>query len=89
MDWQKRVIYYGYNVKKFWYYHKKWKRKRFFSKINSNQPTKEFWNDCRNIRKNINENSMVELNALMDKKDNQLKLEYVKLNNSNESEKVL
>ena len=42
--------------------------KVFFSKMRGNQPTEEFWNDCQNIRKNINKQSMEELNALMDRK---------------------
>lgn len=43
--------------------------KAFFSEMRGNQPTKEFWVDCQNIRKNINKQSMAELNALMDRKE--------------------
>ena len=48
---------------------KKGSERAFFSKMRSNQPTKEFWNDCKAIRQNINRQSMSELNALMDRKD--------------------
>lgn len=43
--------------------------KAFFSRMRGNQLTKEFWSDCQNIRKNINKQSMAELNAFMDRKD--------------------
>lgn len=48
---------------------KKGREKAFFSKMRNNQPTKEFWSDCKTIRKNINKQSISELNALMDRKD--------------------
>lgn len=48
---------------------KKGSEKAFFSKLKETQPTKEFWDDCKNIRKNITPQSLAELNSLMDRKD--------------------
>lgn len=45
------------------------KEKAFFTKLNANRPTKEFWNDCATIRKNINQQSINEINKLMDREE--------------------
>jgi ribulose bisphosphate carboxylase small subunit len=45
------------------------KKDDFFKKVNDNRPTKEFWDECRQIRNNINQDTINEMNALMDRDD--------------------
>ena len=45
------------------------KEKSFFEKINAACPTKDFWDDCKRIRENINQDTINEINSLMDKAD--------------------
>lgn len=42
------------------------KEKEFFDKLNESVPDKKFWDDCKNIRENITEEIVCELNKLMD-----------------------
>ena len=43
--------------------------KTFFKKVNENRPTEAFWNECKQLRRNLNTESINALNALMDKED--------------------
>lgn len=43
------------------------KQKGFFKKVNENRPTEEFWNECKQLRKNLSAESIDAMNALMDK----------------------
>lgn len=45
------------------------KEKEFFAAFQPRVPSKAFWDDCKKIRNIINEESMAELNALMDQRD--------------------
>ena len=45
------------------------KEKTFFKKVNENRPTEAFWNECKQLRKNLKTESINALNALMDKED--------------------
>lgn len=45
------------------------KEKAFFEKVNENRPTVEFWEECKRLRKNVNQKSIDEINSLMDKDD--------------------
>lgn len=42
------------------------KEKGFFNKLNENVSDEKFWDDCRNIRENITEEIVCELNKLME-----------------------
>lgn len=42
------------------------KEKEFFNKLDNSVPDEKFWDDCRNIRENITEEAVCELNKLMD-----------------------
>ena len=42
------------------------KKKEFFNKLESSVPDEKFWDDCRNIRENITEEAVCELNKLID-----------------------
>lgn len=45
------------------------KEKSFFKKVNENRPTEEFWNECKQLRRNLNAESIDAINALMDRED--------------------
>ena len=45
------------------------KEKAFFKKVNDNRPTKEFWEECIRLRKNVNKESLDAINELMDKEE--------------------
>lgn len=45
------------------------KEKVFFKRVNENRPTEEFWNECKQLRRNLNVESMNAINMLMDKDD--------------------
>lgn len=45
------------------------KEKAFFKKVNDNRPTKEFWEECTRLRKNVTQESLDAINQLMDKKE--------------------
>lgn len=45
------------------------KEKEFFEKLKQSRPGKEFWEECRYFRSNMNEQSIAEMRALMDKED--------------------
>lgn len=43
------------------------KEREFFSELNKKHLGKEFWEECKYLRNNINERSLAELDKLMDK----------------------
>ncbi|MCD7883434.1 MAG: hypothetical protein LUI87_06990 [Lachnospiraceae bacterium] len=43
--------------------------KELFKKLNDSRPSKEFWDDCSEIRKHINKDTIANMNALMDAED--------------------
>ncbi len=43
--------------------------KELFKKLNDSRPSKEFWDDCSEIRKHINKDTIAKMDALMDAKD--------------------
>lgn len=45
------------------------KEEAFFKKVNKNRPTKEFWDECERLRRNISKEAVDEMNALMDQED--------------------
>ncbi len=43
------------------------KEEAFFKKVNQNRPTKDFWDECEQIRNHISKEAIDEMNILMDK----------------------
>ena len=45
------------------------KEREFFEKLKKSRPGKEFWEECEYFRNNMNEQSIAEMRALMNKED--------------------